>query len=194
MLSGMADAPTWSLLIDGASKSLTTVALLVGGAVGYNRYLRRRDPHARCELELKSTLVDVDGGEALRVDAAVKNGGSCRLLFKETLVHEVRVAAAFQSTWVQACTKQCPPRWGDATFYREDLLKGDDDKPGALELEPGQRFIRSLLIPVPRREPLPVAYRVTLSVEAHARMVLRTKPAQRWSTESVTTKDDDAHG
>jgi hypothetical protein len=190
----MSSTPTWALIVNAISTSLTTLAVLLGGIVGYNRYLRRREARARCELELGSTMVSVNGGPALKVDATVKNGGSCRLIFMDDLVQDVRVAAAFPSTWLEACTKQCPPSWAEATIYREDLLRGDDDELHILVLEPGQRLIRSLLVPVPNRNPAPVAYRVTLSVNAHPRMVFRTKPAQPWSTESVTTKDGVTHG
>jgi hypothetical protein len=77
----MADNPTWWLAIDAATKLVTTGGLILGGAVGYNRYLRGRVPHAKCDLELQAKVVSVDGGQALEVQVIVKNAGQCRLLF-----------------------------------------------------------------------------------------------------------------
>lgn len=190
----MADAPTWTDIVGAASTAATAAAVLIGGIVGYNRYLRRRDPHAKCDLELAAKVVRVDGANALLVNAAVKNAGSCRLRFSEDLSQKILVGAAFRSTWIEATQRQEPPKWGSAIIYVEDLLKNDAGEHVTLELEPGQRFVRALLLPAPLTKPQAVAYRASLSVAARPLMVRRAKEPCTWSTECITAAEGQQDG
>jgi hypothetical protein len=120
-------------------------------------------------------------------DQAVLNqpiGGS---RFNTQLTQEIQVCCTFPDSWATARTRQRPPQWSDAQFHQEDLLRDDHGGRNVLELEPGQRFLRSILVPVPTQSPQPVAFRVRLLVQACPKMARKQRPSKSWSTEVVVT-------
>jgi len=166
---------------------VTTAALLVGGTVGWRRYLRGRGFHAKCELEVSASNVSIDDSQALLVFTTVTNAGTCRLVFKVGTTQELQVCASFDSTWSDAELSQTEPNWDAALFHIADLFSEDEDRGDPLE--PGQRLVRCFLIPVPP-DPHAVALRVRLVVEACPMKVNKVEvPHDPWSTEVIVMRE-----
>ena len=136
------------LYIDAGAKVLTLGALVLGGGVGYLRYLRGRVFHAKLDLELEFEVVPVGSGLGLKVAATVMNAGTCRVTFPAESVQEIQVSACYPAAWAASCATSVPPTWDAALYYKEDFGSVFADRL-MKELEPGQRFVRSLLVPPP---------------------------------------------
>lgn len=179
----VSDIPAWSVALDAAANATTAAALIVGGTIGYVRYLRGRVFHAKLDLDLEVELCLVDSGQpALKVVATIKNEGTCRVAFQPDQVQEVQVSVCYPVPWRRALTGLGSPEW--SLYFSEPFSGNGQDQVGVPELEPGQRAVRQLLVPGVER-PQPVAYRVRLYVEGSPHPVFRYVDHDPWSTERV---------
>lgn len=173
----MAGAPTWYYALDLGVKAVTVGALVLGGWVGYLRYLRGRVFHAKADLELSAKLRDVQESPALDLRVNVKNSGTCRLTFPAHTIQLIEVCGVLQSEWREAVAELREPDWDKLCFYRNPIFKpGSTTDFADRELEPGQGWMRTILVPIPT-DPDPVAYRARLYVEGCPRYVWRVKSA-----------------
>lgn len=172
--------PLWSLAINAVSQSVTAVAILAGGTVGYFRYLRGRISHAKLDIDVGLELCALpSGAAAVKVTAAIKNDGTCRVAFPADSVQQIQLAACYPSPWARACESYSPPVW--STYYAEPFQPEGEV---LTELEPGQRTSRQLLVPA-IATPTPVAYRARLYVEGRPHLLWRYRDHSPWSTERV---------
>jgi hypothetical protein len=163
--------------------SLTLIALLVGAWVGYVRFARRREMHARCELALDAHVVKIADGQALSVTATATNAGSYQLTFPEGSHQLVSVSAADKTMWDEVVLHGGQMLWSMADFDEQEMLEVEGERDDKFLLEPGQRMTRSLLFPVAAQTA--VAFRVLMYVQACPRWIATVRPVQNWSTETV---------
>lgn len=196
---------TWTTIADTVVGGLTLSAILLGGAIGYARYLRGRISHAKLDLDVIVELCHLGDVDALKIATSIKNDGTCRIAFpiNET-VQQIQVFVCLGRRWEQACQYLVAPPWKlllseDLGAIEDDGMDGDeeegsDDTESALpapvitelpELEPGQRISRQVLLPGKPAKSGPVGYRVRLYVEGKPRYFRKLKDHPPWSTERV---------
>lgn len=185
----MADPPTWSLVVDAASKGVAGLAVVLGGSIGYIRYARGRVFHTKVDLDISVETTDIGSQPALKIEASIKNDGSCRVAFREGDVQEIQVSACYDRPWRDACESLQPVVW--TLYYSEPFTPSGTTTNTLTELEPGQRSVRRVLVPC-LESPRPVAYRIGLYVEGHSHPIIRYKKHSPWSTERVV--EEKAHG
>jgi hypothetical protein len=164
---------------------------VVGGAVGYLRFLRRRLLHASCQLDLTAELGRTTAGTALLITATATNAGSYRLRFPPETAQLVAVSTADRAMWDDAADNDGEILWSQGICYRQELLVTEGARDDGYFLEPGQRLVRSLLVPTLPESAL--AYYVYLYVEAAPQLIRSLRPVQNWSTE-LTLVEEETHG
>jgi hypothetical protein len=179
--------PNWADAVSAIAGALTLVALVLGGLVGYVRFLRRRVLHASCHPDLAVVLTRVAGGDVLQISATATNEGSYRLRFPAGSQQIVTICKADQAMWDDAQGHGGEILWSEGLCCRYDLLTTEGVRDGNFLLEPGQRLVRSLLVPIPGDPGL--AYYVNLFVEARAQWIWRLKDTQDWSTERTIVRE-----
>ena len=192
----MDKTPLWSLVVDAISKTVTVLAILIGGMIGYVRYLRGRITHAKLDLDVNVELCEVLGRDALKIAASIQNAGTCRVAFPAGTMQEIQVAVCYPTPWGRACESLTAPKWNVILNEPFPARKDSEDKAveprepgvpedeGLSELEPGQRHFRQVLLPG-QAEPTPVGYRVRLYVQGRPRYLYRLRDHPAWSTERV---------
>lgn len=174
----MDSTPWWVHMAGAITDIVTVVAILLGGFVGYVRYLRHRISHAKLDLDVVLECCQLGDREALKVVASIKNDGTCRVGFPSITTQQIQVSACYQQAWDKASEQGCVPQW--SLVLVEEFVGETQSLP---DLEPGQRLSRQMLLPGVATAP--VAYRVRLFVEGQPRPFRKYKFHDPWSTERV---------
>lgn len=123
-----------------------------------------------------------NGGNALKISTTIENAGGLRVTFPLSSALTVTVYRADSAMWDDA-VQHGEVLWSMGQYRQYDLLAIEGIRPPPKTLEPGERMRRFTLVPIPA-SPC-AAYRISMSVEGHPRLMWRTRPAKRWETELV---------
>lgn len=196
---------TWTTIADTVVGGLTLFAILLGGAIGYARYLRGRISHAKLDLDVIVELYHLGDVDALKIATSIKNDGNCRIAFPHQRDGAANTGVRLSRPTLGAGlpVSRAPP-WKlllseDLGAIEDDGMDGDqeegsDDTESALpapvitelpELEPGQRISRQVLLPGKPAKSGPVGFRIRLYVEGKPRYFRKLKDHPPWSTERV---------
>lgn len=178
--------PKWTEVVGAINGSLTFIAVIVGAAVGYLRFLKSRKLHASCGLTMDSEVVSIGHGSGLRVSIRITNEGSYQLVFPQSCSQLFQISLATEEMACRALRDTGEINWRAYIFHQQDILEGDRPVRDN-HLEPGQSFVRCFLIPLPDERA--IGYRVHAQVQAHPRSLMRLKGAQTWSTETTITAE-----
>jgi hypothetical protein len=174
----------WSNIATASAAILQAVALVVAGAFGYVRFIRRRVHHASITPEVTVVLTKVDGRKSLKVDTAIKNTGTYMMVFTATCEQLVRLSFLERSKWRTDChDARLPWTQGPAAMEWDQLVDDYGFKNTTIAIEPGDTLEKSWLVPVPPGDW--VAYQVTFDVDACAKKVVTTARQVRWSVADV---------
>lgn len=176
--------PKWTDVVGAINGSLTLIAVIVGGTVGYLRFLKSRKLHASCGLTMDAEVVSIGHGRGLRVSIRMTNEGSYQLVFPQSYPQLLQISLATEEMACLALRDIGEINWRAYIFHQQDILEGDRPvRDNDSYLEPGQSFVRCFLIPVPDEQA--VGYRMQAQVQAHPLSIIRLKGAQTWSTETT---------
>ena len=177
-----------STVVDISAKTITTLGLILGALVGYFRYLRGRVFHAKADLVLAGQVVCLDSQKKLK-DCEYQQ--PCRMLarvcfhFRRTRLSRygflLHGRNSGQTRRPRSASRLGNPR---SSFLHFFTSKGESEP---LRLEPGQRFVRHLLAPIPTSLPA-IAFKASMSVEAIPNMRFGANPIDPWSTEFVIVR------
>lgn len=165
----------------------TWLLVLVGAVIGYLRFVRRREMHASCELEVHVKMVKVGSGHALHVLATAKNDGSYRLQFPVGSHQLIAVASADHPMWEDSQRNSKQMLWSMADEQKQELLETEGARDSALYLDPGVRLIRSLIFPIDLGDS--VAFKVLMTVEACPKGIAVMRRSISFSTETILLAD-----
>lgn len=179
--------PTWKDVIAAANDTIRTVAIVVAGVFAYVRFLRGRVLHSNLTLSLECELVKVNGEAAMQVTAGWLNSGSFRMIFPENCDATLTVYAIDRAVWSKP-TEAGEILWTAGKRRELDLLIKEGVKQADIELEPGESYETTALVPLPTGPW--VAYRVDLLVESCPRMVWRTREAFVWEQNMIVLEND----
>jgi hypothetical protein len=183
-IAAAATTQPWAL-IAAVNDSIRTAAILVGAAFAYMRFLRGRILHSNLTLSLECQLTRIGSGSAMRVAATILNSGSFRMTFPIDCRQVVAVEAIDQAVWSVA-TEYGEILWSEGIRREVDLSTDEGVKEIGSELEPGETYETSVLVPLPAGPW--IAYRVTLAVDSVPRLIWRTTEPFVWETNEIISE------
>jgi hypothetical protein len=178
---------TWASTWGTVAQIVQAVALLVGGAFAYMKFARGRVLHARLEIDAEAREVSIAGVPSLHIATTITNAGSLRVSFTPDCNQGLSVRLADQELWSDAETHG-EVLWSEGiSCWNQGLLTREGIREGDATLEPGERIMRSLLIPLPQCDW--VACRLAMEVEARPRFIFRVGPQSTWTSELVAPRE-----
>lgn len=193
---GPESGATWPEAMSAISSILTFLVLLIGGLVAFSRFLRTRVLEVSCPIDLSVEVGCPDEDEskkALFITVIASNGGSHRLTFPPDTRQTLRIASLDSAMWDDAVTWGGEVLWSMGDCIEQDLLTVEGVEDRSVTLRPGQRWRRSLLVPLP--EHVPLVYKIDAVVETQATWMKRNyrKPVS-FSTETIISTRAARHG
>lgn len=146
--------PKWTEIVGALTGATTAAAVIVGGVVGYRRFVRERPYYTRADLSVVADLFTHDGYDVLRVLARAKAIGQVRLelMSDDPLANFVAV-----QVFTVDMLDVFPPEW-------DKVLRAVDVFANAF-IEAGETLEETLLLSLGQRSQDTLAYRVELGLK-----------------------------
>lgn len=113
----MDSTPLWIDVVGAIADIVTMVAIVLGGFIGYMRYLRGRISHSKLDLDVLLERCQLGGRDALKVVASIKNDGTCRVGFPPITTQQIQVSACYRQAWA--------PRWSNGRLWFAHWATGE---------------------------------------------------------------------
>jgi hypothetical protein len=182
-LASAANTPLWVQVPTAFNNIIAATGLIIAGSWAYVRFARGRILHPACDLILEAKELQMpDNTQALKVMATIKNVGGVRLVFPLSSNQTITVFRADPIIW-KIAFEYGEVLWSEGVCHECDMLTWEGAKKADVSLEPGERLERFMLIPI-ATDPC-TAYRVSMRIEAHPKLMWRTRPSRAWETEIV---------
>lgn len=177
----------WSNIVTASAAAVQALAIVVAGAFGYVRFIRRRVHHASLTPDIKLSLIEVDGRKSLQIETAVKNTGTYRMIFDETCEQRLELTFLQRDRWRNDChNAQLPWAVGPVPLRWDQLVDEYGYRRIDDFIEPGDSSERIWVVPVPQGDW--VAYQASFTVSARAKKVIATDQAFRCSVAEVVVE------
>lgn len=187
---GEAVSTPWGSIAAGTNDGLQAAALVLGGTIGYLRYIRGRLLHASLVLTVEADLVEIAGRDALSVTTGISNAGTLRMGFRPNGEERVTVYCLSEQQW-QAEPDGAAEQWTTAapSVTWDQLIDNDGFKDLTIDYEPGDAVKTTRLVALPPGNW--VAYKICFHVDSAARMIARSQRPYRWDTSTLLIRRPD---